>query len=269
MADSDSQNPSLDEAASRFLAKLSPKKREVSQPEIHKFVRWYGRERPFARLTAHEVANYAKRLSLSATDYTKKLELVRAFLIYANNDGYSKTNLATHLKARKVKTEAPSPAKQGVPEAIPLTQQGYAELEAELNALKSKRPRLIDEIQKAAADKDFRENAPLAAAREQRGHLEGRIKELEKTLKAATIISGRQLSTAKIGIGDSLVLSDMTSGEELHYTIVNPKEINPTQGKISNTSPIGKAIIGRREGDIVETTVPIGKLRYRIKHIEH
>ena len=269
MPNSDSQNPSLSETASRFLAKLSPSEREVSQQEVYKFVRWYGWERPFAGLTAPEVANYAERLSLSDTDYSKKLEQIRGFLTYAKKEGWSKTNLATHLKAKKGKGEPQPSAKRGLPETIPLTSEGYAELEAELATIKSKRPQLIEEMRRAAADKDFRENAPLAAAREKRGHLEGRIKELEETLKAAVIIDGKQESTLKTGIGDSLILSDLTSGEELRYIIVNPREVDPTQNKISSASPIGKALIGQGEGEIVEVAVPAGKLRYQIKQIEH
>ena len=268
MADGSRQNPGLGEAAGQFLAGLSPAERETSQPEVYKFVRWYGRERPFAGLTAPEVANYAERLSLSDTDYGKKLELIRAFLAYARKAGWSKSNLATHLKAKKTRAGPRPSARQNLPEAIPLTREGYAELETELSVLKNKRPQLIEEMRRAAADKDFRENAPLAAAREQRGHLEGRIRELEETLKAATVIGDNRKSTLKTNIGDSLILCDLASGEELRYIIVSPREVDPTQGKISSASPLGQALTGRGEGETMEITVPAGKLRYRIKRIE-
>ena len=268
MTNTGSESPGLGEAAGLFLAKLSPEKREVSQPAVHKFVRWYGRDRPLAGLTAPEVANYAERLSLSDTDYNKKLELIRAFLSYARKAGWSRLNLATHLKAKKVKADSVSSAKQDLPEVIPLTRQGYAELEAELAALKDKRPQLIEEMRRAAADKDFRENAPLAAAREKRGHLEGKIRELEETLKAATIIDEGKKSNLKINIGDRFILSDLASGEELHYRLVNPREVDPIQGKISGASPLGKVLVNRGEGETVEVTVPVGKLRYQIKRIE-
>jgi len=263
-----SQNLCLGDIAGRFLASLSPEEREMSQQEVYKFVRWYGRESPFAKLTAPEVANYAERLSLSDTDYIKKLGLIRAFLVYAKKEGWSKTNLATHLKTKKGKTGLPSSAKQGLPETISLTQQGYAELEAELAALKGRRPQAIDEIRRAAADKDFRENAPLEAAREQHGQLIGRIKELEKTLKSATIVARQLKVTLKISIGDSIVLHDLASGEELRYMLVSPRETDPTKGKISSVSPVGKAVIGRGQGEIIEVAVPAGKLRYQIKQIE-
>jgi len=270
MANGGSQNPSLGEGASLFLAKLSPEERGISQPEVYKFVRWYGWERPLAGLSAPEVANYAERLSLSDTDYARKLELIRAFLTYAKKVGWSKTNLAIHLKAKKVKAGAQSSSvRRGLPETVTLTQQGYAELEAELADLKRKRPQLIEEMRRAAADKDFRENAPLAAAREQRGHLEGRIRELEETLKAATTVNGEQKSGLKVTIGDRIVLGDLASGEELHYMLVDSREVDPTQGKISSVSPLGKTLIGRGEGEIVEVAVPAGKLRYQVKYIEH
>ena len=102
-----SSSLSLGEAANQFLAGLASEEKETSQQEIYKFIRWYGWERPFAALTGLEVANYAERLSLSDTDYVKKLELIRTFLVYARKKGWIKTNLATHLKAkvRKGKTK--------------------------------------------------------------------------------------------------------------------------------------------------------------------
>ena len=262
------QNLSLGEVASRFLVSLLPEAREMSQQVVYSFVRWYGWERPFAGLTAPEVANYAERLSLSDTDYVKKLELIRAFLVYAKKEGWIKINLGTHLKTRKGKPRSRPLAERRLPKTISLTQQGYAELEAELAALKSQRPQVIDEMRRAAADKDFSENAPLDAAKEHRGQLEGRIKELEAALKSAKIIDEKQNTTLKVSIGDSITLRDLASEEEMHYIIVDPKEVDPAKGKISNASPIGKAVIGQGEGEVVEVTVPAGSLRYQIQRID-
>ena len=263
-----SQNLSLGEAASHFLADLEPEERGSSQQEIYKFIRWFGWERPLAGLTAAEVANYAEQLLLSDTDYLRKLELIRAFLVYARKKGWSKTNLAVHLKARKRKAGVRSSSRRGSLETVFLTRQGYAELEAELATLQSKRLELIDEIRRAAADKDFRENVPLEAAREQRGQVEGRIIELEATLKSAVVIDQKQEDTLQVSIGGSVILCDLDSGEELCYTLVSPREVDPTRGKISSASPIGQAVIGRGQGEIVEVAVPAGKLRYQIKQVE-
>jgi len=263
-----SQDLSLGEVATYFLSDLPPEERGASQQEIYKFIRWFGRERPFVTLTAAEIANYAERLSLSDTDYVRKLELIRAFMVFAKEKGWSKSNLAIHLKTKKGKANPQFSPKQGTAKTTLLTRQGYVELEAELTKLQSKRPEIIEEIRRAAADKDFRENVPLAAAREQQGYLEGRIMELEETLKSVAIIDEIQKDPFKIGIGDSVILHDLDSDQELRYTLVNPKEVNVTMGKISSVSPIGQAVIGKGEGEIVEVTVPAGKLRYQIKQVE-
>ena len=266
------ENPTLKEAATNFLISLPPGERQIKQTEVHKFARWCGLERPFDKLSPHDIANYVERLSLSDTDYSVKLEVVRSFLIHSRNEGWCKTNLSTHLKAKKPKktrAQIRAAAVRNAPEAAALTRQRYAEMETERAGLKEKSTKLIEDIRKAAADKDFRENAPLAAAREQRGHIEGQIKELEELLKSATIIDNEQRNSLKVSAGDSVVLRDMNSGDEMRYILVSPREVDPTKGKISTASPLGKEIVGRRQGDIAEVSAPVGKLRYQIKQIEH
>jgi transcription elongation factor GreA len=233
--DSDSQNPNLSEAASRFLASLPTEEGKKSQQAVYGFVRWYGGKRSLAELTAHEVENYTARLSSSQANYLTNVEQVRAFLAYAKKRGWSQTNLAAHLKTKKTKAKLLSPSRRRST-STPLTQQG--------------------------------ENAPLDAAREEKGHLEGRIMELEETLKSATIIDEKQKSGLKVSVGDSVILIDPASGEELRYTVVSPREVDPVRGRISSQSPIGKAIIGCAQGETVEITAPLGKLRYQVKQIE-
>jgi len=262
-----SQNPGLGEAASDFVAGLSAEESGASQQEIYRFVRWFGRERAFAGLTAAEIGNYAEHLSLSDTDYTRKLGLIRGFLVYAKKKGWSKTNLATHLKARKGKA-GPRASGRNPVETVSLTQEGYDKLVAELEALKDARYEVIGEMRRAAADKDFRENAPLQAARERRGHIEGRIMEMETTLKAAVVIDKKQASGLRVNLGDSVILCDLDSGEELRYTLVSSSEVDPAKGKISGASPIGKAVIDKEQGETVEIAAPAGTLRYRIKQVE-
>jgi transcription elongation factor GreA len=204
---------------------------------------------------------------LSDTDYANKLEMVRAFLTYAKNKKWSQTNLAVHLKVRKGKPKIIPNAGVVQPEVVALTEEGFAKLNAELADMKQRRPALIADITRAAADKDVRENAPLEAAREAHGLLEGRIREIEATLKAATLMDKKQPSL-KVSIGDSIILVDLESGEELHYMIVGPRETAPSKGKISGVSPVGKAVVGRSEGDTVLVSVPVGKIKYQIKQIK-
>jgi len=267
--DGSSQKMSLGEAVSRFLASLPPGEMGVSQQVLYRFVRWFGREQSMADLDAPEIANYAGRISSSDSDYTRKLDIIRAFLIHAKKEGWIKHNLAIHLKAKKGKARPVASSRQGSPKTISLTRRGYDAMKQELTTLRSKRLKAIDEISSAAADKDFRENAPLDAAREQLGYLEGRIRELEETLKSAVVINDKVKVRPRAGIGDSIVLLDLDSGEEVHYTIVSPREVAPARGRISSSSPLGKAIIGRGGGDILEITVPSGRLRYQIKQLGH
>ncbi|HEY32123.1 MAG TPA: transcription elongation factor GreA [Dehalococcoidia bacterium] len=261
-----SSEKSLGEAARRFLADLPAEARSSSQQEIYRFVRWYGWEQTFAGLVPSGVANYAEQLSQSDADYSQKLELIRAFLTYARKQGWSKVNLAIHLKARKGKNRS-TVSRRSKRQPVSLTQQGYDELKAELATLQGKRLQLIEDIRRAAADKDFRENAPLDAAREQRGHVEGRIMELEAILGSAIILDEAREITHTASLGDGVVLQDLASGEEVHYTLVSPTEVDAASGKISGVSPIGRAIVGKVPGDVVEVTVPAGKLRYKIIRI--
>jgi transcription elongation factor GreA len=265
---SDKKSPSLGEAAAQFLARFPAKETETGQPEVYRFARWYGWERPFSQLAPPHVAAYAEQLNVSDIDYAKKFEVLRAFLAHAKKAGWSRTNLATHLKTRKGKAGPAGAGKRGRPEAVSLSRQRYDELVVELDGLKLKSRELVVAIQLAAADKDFRENAPLDAAREERGHVEGRVKELEEAIKAATIIGDTKKPALKSGAGDTILLTDLASGEELRYMIVDRREINALKGKISMASPLGKALIGRSDGDIVEITAPAGKLRYQIKRVE-
>lgn len=259
------QTASVGEGASRYLAALPQEKREASRQEVWEFVLWCGRDRPFAGLAPHEVATYAERLSASVPNCQQRIEYLRAFLAHARKVGWRPDNLAVHLKVKR--KGAASSAGDGNRESISLTQEGHDELKCELDSLKKRSEQLVVDIASAAADKDFRENAPLNAAREQKGFIDGRIKEIEDTLRLATVVGCGQGPVKKTGISDTVVLCDVVSGEEVSYIIVHPTEADPVHGKISCESPVGKAVVGRGEGEVVEATVPAGKLRYQIKKV--
>ncbi|MFC1899798.1 GreA/GreB family elongation factor [Chloroflexota bacterium] len=258
---------SLDEAAISFLASLNSKEKGIGQQEIVRFVRWYGKERLINKLSAQEIASYAENMSTANADYDKRLGIVQSFLHYAKKESWTHQNLSTHLKTKKKKAKKKTTAQKKDKNSITLTPEGHTALQEELSLLKEKRLASTREIKRAAADKDFRENAPLHAAREQRGHLEGRIKEIEETLKSSVIINDKGKDASRINIGDNVTLQDLGSGKELHYTMVDSREADPLKGKISNVSPIGKALYGRKRGESVEITVPAGKLHYRIEQI--
>ena len=107
----------------------------------------------------------------------------------------------------------------------------------------------------------------MQAAREERGHIEGRIIELEETLKTAEVIDENRVKKQTVALGDSVVLCEVDSGEEWCYVLVSPREVAPAEGKISDVSPIGKAVMGRSEGEVVEVSAPAGKMRCLIKQV--
>jgi transcription elongation factor GreA len=255
-------NLSLGEAAVRYLASLSPQEREVSQQEVYRFVRWYGWERPISALTPPEIGNYAERLADQAVDM-KKLELVRSFLTFAKKEGLTPANLSTHLRAKKA---APRVSKPGeAPPLSLLSQEGKQQLKRELETLQGERLRLVEEVKRAREDKDFRENAPLDAAREQMAKVSGRITDLEGVLARATAKreEGRGLAP-----GHRVTLLDMASGATVSYVLVDPREADLERGKLSVASPIGRGVLGKHEGDLVEVSTPAGVRSYRIEKVE-
>jgi transcription elongation factor GreA len=255
--------------AAQFLLTLSSDERLKSQQEIYRFVRWYGEGRRIGELSIPEVANYAEQITSSTTEIAEKLAIVKAFLVYSHKQGLTKTNLSVHLKPKKTPLKLNTRPVRLKHKETALTAKGRTDLEAKLAALKSERPRMAEELQKAAADKDFRENAPLEAARERQGQLEARIRELEATLKAAKDMEEKQATDYTITIGNSVLLRELSSGKEVKYTLVNAREANPIEGKISTASPVGQALLGRSRGEKIEVKVPAGAITYEIKDILH
>jgi transcription elongation factor GreA len=257
---------SLSQAAALFLAALAPKVRQESQAEVYRFVRWYGADRLVGELRGHDVALYAESLGPATADVVRRAEALRSFLAFAKKEGLTTTNLATHLRLRK----SPQGAKGGaVTAATPsfLTAEGHASLSVELESLKAQRPDIAEELRRAMMDKDFRENAPLDAARERQAHVEGRIRQLETILKHAEVLGGEAAPGAKTHLGSTVILRDLASGSAMRYMLVSPSEVNPAEGKISIASPVGKALLDRTVGEEVEISVPAGSLHLRIEEI--
>ena len=142
----------------------------------------------------------------------------------------------------------------------------------ELGLLRDQRVDIAKEISNAAADKDFRENAPLDAAREKQGFSEARIRELEDGLQRARVVSNKKNKSGgkfanRIGLGSQIKLVDKSNKEELVYTIVNASEASPLDHKMSVQSPVGKAVVDKIVGDTVEVDTPRGNMSYLIKEI--
>jgi len=153
----------------------------------------------------------------------------------------------------------------------PMTLRGAEMLRAELKRLKSAdRPRVIKAIAEARSHGDLSENAEYHAAREQQGFIEGRIMEIESRLAAAEIIDIASLpATGKVVFGATVELEDQDEGATVSYQLVGEDEADIRGGRISITSPIARALIGKVQGDVVEVTAP-GKTRsYEIVSVKY
>ena len=150
-----------------------------------------------------------------------------------------------------------------------LTYAGLKALEDELENLKVvKRREIAQKIKEAREQGDLSENAEYDAAKDEQRDIEARIEELEKILKNAEVVVEDEVDLDKINIGCQVKILDMEYNEELDYKIVGSTEANSLKGKISNESPVGKALIGSRLGDVVEVETQAGILKYKVLEIQ-
>lgn len=155
-------------------------------------------------------------------------------------------------------------------EKIPMTTQGYNNLEQELKKLKTiDRPEVIEAIAEARAHGDLSENAEYHAARERQSFIEGRIKELEAVISNAQIIEPSSLSGDTIKFGATITVADEETDEEMKFQIVGQYESDADRNMFSITSPIAKAMIGKSSGDSVEVRTPGGIKNYEILEIAY
>lgn len=150
-----------------------------------------------------------------------------------------------------------------------LTQDGLKKLEDELENLKSvKRREVAERIKVAIGYGDISENSEYEDAKNEQAFIEGRIITLEKMLRNARIINNDDINTDVVGVGNTVIVEDMEFGDTMEYTIVGTAESDPLNNKISNESPVGKAIIGKQKGSVVDVNVPAGVIQYKIVEIK-
>jgi transcription elongation factor GreA len=153
-------------------------------------------------------------------------------------------------------------------EKIPVTKQGFETLKQELEKLKRvERPQNIKAIEEARAHGDLSENAEYAAAKDRQGFIEGRIGELEFKLANIDIIDINKLPKDRAVFGSKVVLENIETGEDVKYQLVGPDESDIQNGRISVSSPLGKAIVGRKPGDELSLQVPGGRRTYELIEI--
>lgn len=152
---------------------------------------------------------------------------------------------------------------------VRLTRAGFEKMKAELKHLKTvKRPEIIKALAEARAHGDLSENAEYDSAKEAQHQLEIRISELESKLMDVQILDDQAIDKDKVYLGAKVSLKDLDKGKEILYTIVSKEEADFKTGKISFESPVGKQLLGKKPGDIVEIVIPAGKMRYEVMKID-
>ena len=150
-----------------------------------------------------------------------------------------------------------------------LTSQGYKKLSQEIEYLQTeKRREVAERIRIAREFGDIAENAEYDDAKNEQAMLEHRIAQLEERLLSAHVITKKEISKDSVSVGATVKLRDIQANKTVEYHIVGSTEANPAENKLSNESPVGKAIMGRKKGDTVEVTAPRGALQFKILEIK-
>ena len=257
---------SLNKAFQTYVRQMPQDTKKAAQPEIAKFVRWLGGDRLISSIVPSEIGEYNEIFGAKTAtrDATERLSAVKLFLTFLKKKEHIDVNLAQHLRLRKSRVASKISATPNQTRSIRLTQSGYNEMKKQLTQLQNERVRIVEDIQRAAADGDVRENAPLEAAREAQGMAVGKIQEIEATLKVAVIIDAKNEDRDRVHIGSKFQLTDTTSSKVFKYQLVEPNEANPLSSKISILSPVGSAILGHKLGDEIKVKTPRGEQVYKI-----
>lgn len=255
----------LQDAADQYLHSIGAEAAHNEQTAVRRFVQWCGNNRPPGDLKVLEVERFVEENSGRNGSQPRSIDAVRSYLAWLKKNGMTATNLSTAIKIRRGEGGGTSVTD---PNAVQMTREGFDSLQIELEELKDRRPQIAEALRLAMADKDFRENAPLDAARDQQAHVEAQIRRLEHLVKYAQIVEGASGATGAARVGSKVIAMDLDNAAEVRYHLVSPSEVNPREGKISVASPVGRALLDRSAGDEVSIAVPRGTLRLRVTAIE-
>ena len=254
------------EALTQFESSLS--KGGSTAPVVSEFIAFVGRDRAMDELGFGEVSRYVRERTDGTT---AALEPLRAFLVYAAEQSLTTQDL---LPALLPNPNAPGAHARNAAvsfdpnaNAYHVTPEGLARLEQQIAEEKARRPEIAQKLHDAMQDKDFRENAPLDAARDEQAHLEARIRDLEQRRRNAVIVD-EQSKGGRANVGSVVKLLNVKANKEQQFTLVSPTEVDPANGKISIDSPVGVAVINHSTGDEVTVNAPSGPMVFRVLDVQ-
>lgn len=253
----------------RSKSKAGGNVKQIDHSALHHFVRYCSPRTPVQKLTKAFVNDYSDSVNGNGTapKAEEHLRTVKDFLTYVYKTlDLTEGNLAPAMRIRKPRTRADATVISSESQPIELTSEGHAQLVQQRNRLLAESETLVEEIRRARADGDVTENSPLDAAREEQGRVEARIQEITVTLEKSVIIEeGQSRDNKMVKIGARVEVKDLNSNKDPQvYTLVNKTEANPLEYRISDDSPMGKALLGKRVGQKLLVETPRGKQNYEV-----
>ncbi|HEY4669391.1 MAG TPA: transcription elongation factor GreA [Tepidiformaceae bacterium] len=260
----------LGEAFQEYLNSLKTEQRNSQRGYVWKCVEHFGDDLPVRALSGSRVESYAEsQIRPSDPAAPERVAALKSWFQFLKKRNFTDQNFGVHIRVRRPHGRAAGEVTRVRAEEalVEMTAEGHEALKRELQELNSQTPDLVKAIALAREDKDFRENAPLDAAREALAFSDQRKKAIETALKRAVIVEagGDDRST----MGSLVTVTRLDSGTQTTYKLVGAREANAAEQKISVESPVGKELLNRRAGEEVSVKVPSGVLQYRIDSVVH
>lgn len=258
----------LGDAFREYMSSLKPEQYHAQESYVRKCIEHFGERTPISILSGSRVEMFAEsQIRASDPSAQDRVNALKQYFQFLRKKGYATENFGIHIRVRRPTGGRSNSAQQVRVEEAPveMTKDGLASRMERLAELQSRRPDVLRAIATAREDKDFRENAPLQAAREELAMIEGQIKQIETELKRSVVVE-RTLNDQS-ALGSKVTVTRLDNGKPDTFTLVGAREANAREKKISIESPVGKELLGRRVGDQVEVMVPSGTILYRIEAI--
>jgi len=260
---------SLGEALNEYLASLKPEQRRRQEGYVRRYVEYAGEGIVADTLTGSRVESYAEaQIRPSDPAAPDRVAALKAWFLFLKKRGYTTQNFGIHIRVRRMAGRGPGSNQVRIEEApVEMTADGLAQLQRELAEISGNTPDLVKAISVAREDKDFRENAPLDAAREALAFNDQRRKRLEATLKRAVVVERSRDDLS--AVGSLVTVTRLDTMKSATYQLVGAREANAAEAKISVESPVGRELLGKRIGDEVSVKAPSGEIQYRIDGVVH
>jgi transcription elongation factor GreA len=265
----DRTQATLSEALNDYLETLKPDQRHAQETFVRRYVEHAGERMPVAMLSGSRVESYVEsQIKPSDPNAPDRVSALKLWFQFLRKRNYTATNYGIHVRVRRSGGRAAGSNAVRVEQSpLEMTAEGIETLRSELAVLTAETPDLIQAIAHAREDKDFRENAPLEAAREALAFNEQRRKRLENSLKRAVVVE-RQ-SHDRSALGSTVTVTRLDTGRQSIYKLVGAREANAGDQRISVESPVGRELLGRRPGDEVRVAAPSGLIQFRIEEVTH